>query len=181
MIRKTNWLKNNWLIVLTIIWFIVGFVLVFIFLSIYKMVNWEVLTGFATWILVGGVAVASWQINQARKSTNAQLTVGYYWKFREDKAVEKLRSIYALGSKAFKDLQANKKKEIDYVLDWLDKLGALVVRNILDKQLAIEVFAGLPALRCWYKLSEYIKEERKNRGLRWSPKIRQVVKVGFCS
>lgn len=43
-------------------------------------------------------------------------------------------------------------------------LGSLVNKEIVDKQLAIEAFGGAPALRCWYKLVGYIRNETCKRG-----------------
>jgi hypothetical protein len=164
MIKKINWLKNNWIIALTVAWFIAGFVLIFIYLVLCKAVNWEVLTGFATWILAGGVFLAFWQIGQARKSTNAQIAMDLFRELRSDRALEILRFIYSLKPEEDRQtLHAIDLHSIDYVLDRFDMLGALVDEGIVDTRLAIDVYAGVTALRCWYVLHQYIWKVRDKR------------------
>jgi hypothetical protein len=164
VIRKINWLKNNWVIALTVVWFIAGFVLIFIYLGIYKAVDWEVLTGFATWVLAGGVFLAFWQIGQARKSTNAQIAMDLFRELRSDRALGILRFIYSLKPEENRQtLHSIDLHSIDYVLDRFDMLGALVDDRIVDTRLAIDVYAGVTALRCWYVLHQYIWKVRDRR------------------
>ena len=119
----------------------------------------------ATWFLVMGVVYAFWQLQEARKITNAQLLTDFYWKFRNDEAkLEKLRTIYELTPDDLGNVTDKQRDDIDCVLDWLDTLGALVIRDFVSKSLAMEVFAGLPAIRCWYKLCRYIRKVRDARG-----------------
>lgn len=159
-----GWLKKNWLITIVITWLATGLILLVIYLILYHAVDWQVLTGFATWELAGGLGIAIEQIRVTReatkKGTAAQLTVDYYWKFRNPETIEKIRSIYNLDPKDFR----YKKNDIDYLLDWFDTLGDLVSTEVVDRQLVIEVFAGPPALRLWYILYRYIREERDKRG-----------------
>jgi len=156
-----SWLKNNWVIALSVIWLVVGLVLLLVYLCLFKFVNWTVLSGFATWVLAGGIFLAFWQIREARKSTNAQIAVEMFKELRNYETVEKLRLIYNLKPEDIKD----KTKEIDYVLDRLNMLGALVANGIVDKKLAIESYGGFSALRCWDRLcTDYIRIEQHDRG-----------------
>ena len=126
--------------------------------------NWVALGSIATCVLAGGIVFAVWQIREARRSTNAQVAVGLFEDLRNAETVKKLRSIYNLESDDFKCLPSDKKEEIDYVLDRFDMLGALTHNKIIDKKLAVETYAGPPALRCWYKLCHYVRKEQERRG-----------------
>jgi len=124
--------------------------------------NWVALGAIATCVLAGGIGFAVWQIWEARRSTNAQVAVGLFEDLRNAATVEKLRLIYDLESDDFKCLP--NEKEIDYVLDRFDMLGALTLNRIIDKKLAVETYAGSPALKCWYKLCHYVRKGRERRG-----------------
>jgi len=130
--------------------------------------GWPAVAALATGILAIGVFVgflrAKKQLEEARKSTNAQLAVELFRELRSEETKENLRSIYNLRTQDSKTLTDYQKIRIDHVLDKFGILGALVRQKIIDERLAIEAFAGPPALRCWYQLAEYIKEERKNCG-----------------
>jgi len=168
--------KSKLVITITIIWVIIVVGL----LCSYWMWNWQVLETVATWVLAGGVGVAIWQIivtrenttNQleaVRKSTNAQIAVGLFQELRNSEAIKKLRHIYNIKHSDLRYLSRGylsfeTKEDIDYVLDRFDTLGVLVAKDLVDKQLAIEVYAGISALRCWYILHEYIEGQRKIRG-----------------
>jgi len=176
--KMKNWLLTH-IIHIAISWIVVGFVLVLIYLFLYGAVNWQVLTGFATWVLAGGIGVAIWQIivtrentNQqlaeTRKSTNAQIAMDLFKELRDEETIKKLRviydSVYDMSKPIdIKDLKGHKKNDIDFVIDRFDVLGVLVDKGIVDDKLA-DVYAGTPSLRCWYILREYIKEVRKERG-----------------
>jgi len=115
--------------------------------------------------VVGGAGFAIWQIREARRSANAQVAAGLFEDLRNAETVERLRSIYDLESDDFKCLPSDKKEEIDYVLDKFDMIEALTLNKIIDKKLAIETYAGPPALRCWHQLyKHHVKGERKKRG-----------------
>jgi hypothetical protein len=61
-------------------------------------------------------------------------------------------------------MDARTKNEIDHIIDWLDTLGYMVRKEIIDKDLSVDVFGGVTSLRCWYKLARFIIEERDERG-----------------
>lgn len=127
--------------------------------------DWIALTeAMATVVLAGGVFFAVRQIREAKRSTNAQIAVDLFEDLRNAETVRKLRSIYGLDARDFKYLPSRQKLEIDYVLDRFDMLGALTLNKIIDKKLAIETYAGTPALRCWYKLWHYVRKEQERRG-----------------
>jgi hypothetical protein len=39
-----------------------------------------------------------------------------------------------------------------------------VTAGVVDKQLAIEGFAGVTAMKCWYQLALFIRKRREDRG-----------------
>ena len=110
--------------------------------------TWQIIAAIATWLLAGGVVFAILQLRQARLNTKAQIAMDLYRELRNYETVEKIRSIYGLKPEDTKYLPTNKKKDIDYVLERFNMLGALVAQDIIDKQLAIETYSGHPALRC---------------------------------
>jgi hypothetical protein len=151
--------------VVGVIWLIIGYVLLYH----YREWGWQELEAVATWVLAMGIGIAIWQIYEGRKSTNAQTAVRIFQELRAPGAVEKLCSVYNLPydlstTEGINNLKDEEKKDIDYVLDRLDVLAVLVAEKIIDERLAIYAYAGVGALRCWYKLHQYIKEERKKRG-----------------
>jgi hypothetical protein len=151
------------------VWLLFGNVVYYIVKSwdtdFWDIDTWQIVAAMATWLLAGGIAFAILQVRQARKNTDAQLAVELFKELRNYETVEKLRSIYDLTSEDLKRLPSDREKEIDYILDRLDVLGALVVNRIIDKKLAIETYGGYSALRCWYKLcASFIRLEQCNRG-----------------
>lgn len=174
--RMLTYVKKH-LIGIAVIWFVVGFILPFIYLCIYHNVTWEVLTGFATWILAGGVVVAIWQAayykyqadeqaDKSRKSINAQVAVELFKELRSEDTKKTLRYIYNLSSKRISENFDKLPYKVKHITDKFELLGVLVNEGIVDERLAIETYAGPPVLKCWYQLGEcYIKEMRKKRGL----------------
>jgi len=126
---------------------------------------WQVVAAIGTWLLAGGVAFAFLQVKQARKSTNAQLAFNLFSTLRNPEIKKLLRdTIYALKPDETINLADEQKVAIDELIDWFDMLGSLVAEGIVDKKIAIESFAGPPALRCWYQLAPYIRQEDRDRG-----------------
>ncbi len=148
------------------------------FVDFLNGLGWGKLAGFAsgswwvnipTWVLAIGVLSGMWftwrQIGQARESTNAQIAVELFGQLRSEETLKILRYIYGLApNEDGKYLSIVHKNEIDHVLNKFNMLGALVAQGIVDRQLTIEAFGGYAALRCWYKLHKYIREEQCRRG-----------------
>ena len=132
--------------------------------------DWSMLAGISTWVLAMGVLFAIWQIRLTKQSMNAQLAVELFRVLRDPTIKDTLSEIvYSNRPSQIKNFtndvtKKDEVKKIEYVLNWFDMLGALVIKGIVNKQLAIEAFAGRPALRCWYQLAPYIRQEQKNRG-----------------
>lgn len=151
-----------------IIWFLAG-------VAIYSIIKnwggswwdkdiWQVVASIATWLVVVGVIAAFHQVRQARKSTNAQIAMDLFRELRSDRALEIFRFIYSLKPEEDRQtLHTIDLHSIDYVLDRFDMLGALVDEGIVDTRLAIDVYAGVTALRCWYILHQYIWKVRDKR------------------
>jgi hypothetical protein len=126
--------------------------------------DWKALEAIATWLLALGIVFAILQVYQARKSTNAQLAVELFRELRGEETKNTLRFIYQLKAGDTQRLCSVDVYNIDSVIDKFELLGALVNQGIIDKRLAIEAFAGPLALRCWYQLAPYIREQEKARG-----------------
>ena len=170
MTKICKWIRNlfaDHVVLIAIIWLVIGLGL----LCTYWVWDWRVLAGIATWVLAGGVFLAFSQIREARKSTNAQLAVELFKELRSQKTKHTLGLIYRLRPENIERLNErpntnigikNLKDEINSLLDKFEMLGSLVNRGIVDKSLAIEAYGGAPALRCWYCLAGYIREEEKS-------------------
>ncbi|MBU2536368.1 MAG: hypothetical protein ABIK32_03185 [Chloroflexota bacterium] len=155
-----RFIKEHWKILLpvTLIW--LG-----ILIGIWTTCkDWDMLAAIGAWVLVLGVFAAILQINQAKRSTNAQIAMGLYRELRDEKAIQKLRNIYTIDGGKIKYLSNQQKQDVDYILDRLDTLGNLVIKGIVDDKLAIEAYGGPPALRFWYVLKDYFRMIQKQRG-----------------
>ncbi len=156
-------------------WFLVG-VLIYVIIKNWGVEywwdanTWQIVAAIATWLLAMGVVFAIVQVQQMRRSTNAQLAVELFQQLRDPDLIKILRDIiYKNRREAIKDFidDDEKKSEvakIEQVVNRFDMLGALVAKDIIDKEVAIEAFAGPPALRCWYQLTLFMRELQKRRG-----------------
>lgn len=118
--------------------------------------NWQAVSAIATCFLAVGIVFAILQLRQARLSTNAQLAIELFHGLRSINMKDVLRDIiYKEKRETIMKLPKDKMKQIEEVIDWLDLLGGLVKGRIIDEKLAIETYAGAPALRCWYQLGEH--------------------------
>ncbi len=156
-------LKNLFITVLVVVIIIL---IGFSFFADHKwFVNWTAVGAVATLILAGGIGVAIWQIRETRKSTSAQIAIGLSQKVRDEEVLKILQKIYELEPECIKSLPhdvENKDQQLEnditQVLDNLDLLGALVAQGIIAEDVAIVVYGGPTALKCWYKLNKYIKD-----------------------
>ena len=126
--------------------------------------GWTAVGAIATCILAGGIFFAIWQIIEARRSTQAQIAMDLFRELRGDKALKILRFIYSLKPREdMQTLHTVDRYSIEYILDRLDVLAVLVDKGIIDDKLAIDAYAGVTALRCWYVLRQFIEEIRDKR------------------
>lgn len=139
--------------------------------------DWIALETIGTWLLASTVFFAILQAYEARRSTNAQITGNFYQHFRSDEMREKLRHIYALQPDEVEQPSNEQVREIESVIDYLDMLAALVLRGIVDRDLAIEAFGGPPVLRCWYKLCSYIQAVRAKRGAYYATRYEALARL----
>jgi len=160
--KVTNWAiinpKNVAFILISII------VVLVITDLLWHWLNWTAIEAIATVILLLSILIAIGQINETRKSTNAQIAMELFRELRDEKAIDKMRSIYKIDTNE-KYLSESTKNDIDYILDRLDTLGNLVKMKIIDDKLAIETYGGPPALRFWYKIKSHIVNVQKERGI----------------
>jgi hypothetical protein len=128
------------------------------------LVIWTAVYAIATVILAGGIWIAIRQIREARRNTQAQIAMDFFRELRSDRALEILRYIYDLTpNEDGKYLTTKHKYDIEYVLDRFDVLGVLVADGFIDDKLAIDAYAGVTALRCWYQLHQYVWRIRGKR------------------
>jgi hypothetical protein len=124
---------------------------------------WEVIAAVATWLVTLGIAFAFIQIRQARKSTNAQIALELFKELRSDEALKILRFIYGLNPKEPGIVYLADRYRVEYILDRFDVLAVLVRKGIIDPELAIDAYAGVTVLRCWYVLHSFVDEIRADR------------------
>jgi len=135
--------------------------------------NWNQLAAIATWFLVLGIVFAILQIQETKRSTNAQVAVSLFEKLRDGNILNTFREIYGLKPNDIRRLLTSTKEEdvklrhrIEGVLDKFELLGALVAQGVIDERIAIEAYGGPPVPKCWYQLGgNYIKKVRRQRGL----------------
>jgi len=161
---------SKFVLVVAIIWLLIGIG----FVSFYSKFDWDVLLGFATWVLAAGVAFAIWQIIEtrentnrqleaSRKSTNAQIAMDLFKELRDKKTMAEIRKIYNLPDNYSEPENEYQTGIIEYLISRLNILGVLVEKGLIDKELAPDAYAGTTSLRCWYKLHKYIWKERCKR------------------
>lgn len=141
--------------------------------------TWEAISGFITAgiLLLTIFITASFylrQVRASRRSTIAQLVVELFQTLRDPETIEILRYIYKTDFTY--EIHSTDKKNVEWLLDWLDLTGHLVKRGIIDDYLAVESFAGAPTLRCWYQLETFIDDLRKQRGGRYSRGLQYYVR-----
>ena len=152
----------NWRAWILLVWFLFGLSGVLTALGIIfdwwqlegitRRESWGMLSASLTWILAVGVVFAIWQINQAKKSTNAQIAMDLFRELRSDRALGILRFIYNLKPAQGKlNLPSTDLHSIDYILDRFDVLSVLVAEKCVDDKLAIDAYAGVSALACPHK------------------------------
>ena len=116
-----------------------------------------------TAILAIGVLLAWRQLQQTRKTTNLQLILSMSSRLRSDEALKALQSIYGLTPEEAKSLETLTPQQVA-VLETIEMLGEMVNEKLVDSSPVIRIWAGILALRCWYKLRDYIERQRIDRG-----------------
>jgi hypothetical protein len=155
-----NWVKNNWPIVVMIFWVALGVGL----LSFYNSFGWDVLLGFATWILAVGVFLAVWQQTVTRKRDRVEFTINRLETLNTPDMKEALDIIYHKKPSTLADLPIKDKSKVVQALERMSTLGLLVSMGYADKELAVSAHRG-KFIRCWYSIRRLICYERKiNRG-----------------
>jgi hypothetical protein len=119
-------------------------------------------TAVITAFLTSGVIAAWHQLRQTRNNTVLQLIDSTASYLRSDEALEALKSIYHLNPEQVKSLKLNHQQR--RVLETLETLGEMVNEKLVDEKPIVRIWAGILALRCWYKLCDYIEGQRPCRG-----------------
>jgi len=120
-------------------------------------------TAIAAIAVVGGICVARQELRQTRRNTILRLIDSTSSYLRSDEALEALNSIYDLNLEQVKSLvELNLQQR--RVLETIETLGEMVNEKLVDSKPVVRIWAGVLALRCWYKLHDYIKRQRDDRG-----------------
>jgi len=133
--------------------------------------NWFALEAISTCVVAAGIVFAIRQVLETRRGRNAQVAASLFRELRSSASKETLRLIY---SSIYEDRKLKHKEssqplteveesKVGDMLDRIELLGVLVAHDILDKDLATDLFKGHP-VRCWYRLRDYIEDRAKERG-----------------
>ncbi|MFC2002958.1 hypothetical protein ACFLV4_03315 [Chloroflexota bacterium] len=148
-----------WAPALVVTWLLVGIVL----LSFYSKFDWNVLLGFATWVLAAGVCLAIWQLRETRQRTKLEYTERRLEELNSIESKEGLQITYGRTPSKLSELEKEERDKVVQVLERMHTLGLLIEQGYADKELAIEAHRG-KFIRCCYKLRPCICYERKRRG-----------------
>jgi hypothetical protein len=186
--KNNNWFKNVWL--LLGLWTIFGIGCVILFeLFLPKTSNsgstpwpgWSILDALANWILVGGLALAIWQIYESSKNTKINSTIEFFKNLRTAEELDKLNKIYHLSTTVTDNLTFDdpSSKEIISSLENLEMLGYLVYSNSIDEELVIKAYGGVTALKIWYKIQPFVDHMRGLQGYHWGIYTEYIATIAF--
>lgn len=126
--------------------------------------DWNTVIAIGTWVstfIVGlGIGFGFLQLREARLGTNAQIAIDMFEELRSKESLETLRFIYDLNPDNPVIVFNSDLHNIEYFLDRFNLLSILVKKGIVDRNLAIDTFAGASFLRCWYVLHIFINDMR---------------------
>ena len=127
-------------------------------------VDWQAVeaigTGLAALVVIVAGVIALGQLAEAKNARNAAVALQMFDKLANRETKKILAEIYQLPDDKVPDTMT---RDVSYVLDTLELLGLFVVEGVIEEDLAIREMRGME-IRVWYKLREYIMQERKNRG-----------------
>lgn len=125
---------------------------------------WQAATAVAVIIFTIGFFFAVSKYLQFRRRDDAKLAIDLFRDFRSDEFKAVIRSIYAVKTDGWNNLADYQRVRIDHLVDWFNLLGAVTRNREINENLAIETLGGPTAIRCWYRLLPYLKQETARRG-----------------
>ena len=127
--------------------------------------DWTIVVAIGTWVstfIVGlGIGFGFLQLRESRLGTNAQIAMDIYNELHNKESLETLRFIYELNPDNPAIVYNSDKYRIEYLLDRYNLLALLVKNGIVDRDLAIDTYAGVSVLKCWYVLHKFIYDMRE--------------------
>jgi hypothetical protein len=131
---------------------------------VFDILFWQAVTSIAVSILTVVFIIGIVKYLQFRRRDDAKLAIDLFRDFRSDEFKAVIRSIYSVRPEQWATLADYQRVRIDHLVDWLNLLGAVTRHKETNENLAIETLGGPTALRCWYRLLPYLKQETERRG-----------------
>mgnify|MGYP005854391825 CR=1 FL=1 len=125
---------------------------------------WQAVAAIAVVILAIGFFYAITKYLQFRRRDDAKLALDFFRDFRSDDFKAVIRSIYGVKPDGWNTLADYQRVRIDHLVDWFNLLGAVTRNREINENLAIETLGGPTAIRCWYRLRPYLRQETERRG-----------------
>jgi hypothetical protein len=127
----------------------------------------DVLAAIAIVVAAGSAWFAWRSVRQANRANQLVVMVDFMREFRQTYnqrrfIAEKLKQQHS-AEKGIHDLPDKARRQVAAVLHYLNNLGVLVERKLIDLD-DVADFIGGPILRAWSKLKPYVATERKKRG-----------------
>lgn len=125
---------------------------------------WQAIGAICLVILTIGFIIGVVKYLQFRRRDDAKLAIDLFRDFRSDEFKSVIRSIYSVKPEQWSTLADYQRVRIDHLVDWLNLLGAVTRNKEINENLAIETLGGPTAIRCWYRLLPYLRQETARRG-----------------
>jgi hypothetical protein len=125
---------------------------------------WQAIGAICLVILTIGFIIGIVKYLQFRRRDDAKLAIDLFRDFRSDEFKSVIRSIYSVKPEQWSTLADYQRVRIDHLVDWLNLLGAVTRNKEINENLAIETLGGPTAIRCWYRLLPYLRQETARRG-----------------
>ncbi len=125
---------------------------------------WQAITAISVIILTIGFIIGIVKYLQFRRRDDAKLAIDLFRDFRSDEFKAVIRSIYSVKPEQWGTLADYQRVRFDHLVDWLNLLGAVTRNREINENLAIETLGGPTAIRCWYRLLPYLRQETERRG-----------------
>ena len=137
-----------------------------------NMINWiktnpdittTIVTCIIAFVAILGVILSLHQLKAMRRSSDLEFAMQVIQELRSLEWIEKFKRIYDIQELNQIKTDIDLQNDSERVLDRLEWVGIMLARGSISEDLTVKLMGGLP-LRCWYKLGEYVKEVRKERG-----------------
>jgi hypothetical protein len=125
---------------------------------------WQGIMAIAVVVLTIGFIIGIVKYLQFRRRDDAKLAIDLFRDFRSDEFKAVIRSIYSVKPEQWATLADYQRVRFDHLVDWLNLLGAVTRNREINENLAIETLGGPTAIRCWYRLLPYLRQETERRG-----------------